>query len=131
MNFLADGDAGQCGGQGLHQVPINASFNNLQMTTPIRMDMDDRSGGCVQTWSVAGSKVALDIGFFGDGDVGQCGNTGNLSAPPDVTLRLDTDSRPGGCLQNMRLRAVGHALDAFSLSGPAQTIVDAWRTSNR
>jgi len=131
MTFIADGDAGQCGGQGAHPVPINSSFNGFQMTTPIRMDMDDRSGGCQQTWSVTGSKVAFDINFFGDGDVGQCGNAGSHSAPPNVTLRLDTDSRSGGCVQSMRLRSVGRSFEEADQSAALPSIIEAWRTLSR
>jgi hypothetical protein len=104
MVFAADGDPGQCGGQGSQPVPINASFDDVKMTTPIFMDMDNRSGGCLQTWSVTGSNVVLDINFSANGDAGQCGNAGTHTAPPDVTLKLDTDDRTGGCLQSIRLR---------------------------
>jgi hypothetical protein len=129
MVFIADGDAGQCGGQGSHQVPINPSLSGFQMTTPIRMDM--RSGGCRQTWSVTGSKVAFDLTFYGDGDVGQCGNTGSHSAPPDITIRLDTDNRPGGCVQSMRLRAVGKSFEEASQASAASNIFDAWQSVGR
>jgi hypothetical protein len=127
MTFSADGDAGQCGGQGPHQVPIADSLHSLQMTSPIRMDMDDRPGGCIQTWSVTGSRVVLDINFYGDGDVGQCGNVGSHSAPPDVSIRLDTDSRPGGCVQSIRLRRASHGFDEASQLDKLPSIIDAWR----
>jgi len=104
MLFIADGDPAQCGGQGPHPVPISDSLDSVEMTLPIVMDMDDRVGGCVQRWSVTGSRVSFDLTFYGDGDIGQCGNVGTQSAPPDISIKLDTDSRPGGCLQTLRLR---------------------------
>jgi hypothetical protein len=131
MTFTADGDAGQCGGQGPHPVPISSNLNSMQLTAPIRMDMDNRPGGCVQGWSVTGNKVLFDLDFYADGDAGQCGNAGSHSAPPNFNIRLDTDDRPGGCLQSIRLRAAGRSFvetDGSSASG-ATTIFDDFRAA--
>lgn len=128
MNFSGDGDATQCGGQGPHPVPINSSFDSLQLTTPIRMDMDNRAGGCLQVWSVTGTKILFDINFFGDGDVGQCGNIGSHSAPPTITLRVDTDNRPGGCNQSIRLRLATRGFNEATQAASPQNILDSWRS---
>jgi hypothetical protein len=124
MGFYADGDVGQCGNQGTWDVPVAASMANLAFSNTIRMDMDNRGGGCQQVWTVSGPSVVLDVNFFADGDPGQCGNIGSHTASQGrpVQIRLDTDNRSGGCLQSLRLRSAQVGFDdafvASSRSAP-------------
>lgn len=43
VSFYADGDSGQCGNQGTHEVTVGRPAT-------IRLDMDNRSGGCRQSF---------------------------------------------------------------------------------
>lgn len=108
VNFRSDGgDAGQCGNPGQRLIPVNTDSSQLQFSIPYRIDTDNRSGGCLQTFSLAGrNDVVLDVRFTADGDSGQCGNTGTFTVTPTtpVTFRIDTDNRSGGCRQAFRLR---------------------------
>ena len=106
VNFFADGDAGQCGAPGNHPFPVTAS---LQVSSPYRIDTDDRPGGCQQVFSLGGrADVGLDVEFLPTGNSGQCGNIGTFTVTSSnpVALRLDTDSRAGGCTQRFRLRGL-------------------------
>jgi hypothetical protein len=110
MSFTGTGDWGQCGNAGDQIIPIVSSPDQA-WSSPIRMDMDDRSGGCDQTFSIQGrGDVELDISFEADGDPGQCGNTGTHTVNEwnSVTLFLDTDNRSGGCRESFSLRFAGH-----------------------
>jgi len=106
VNFFADGDAGQCGAPGNHPIPVGPT---LALSSPYRIDTDNRPGGCQQVFTLSGrSDVGLDIEFLPDGDAGQCGNIGTftVTSSNSVTFRLDTDGRPGGCTQRFRLRGL-------------------------
>jgi hypothetical protein len=106
LGFFADGDPGQCGGIGTQDVPV--SRNRIVLTTPIRVDTDNRPGACIQRWSLQATDIVLDISWTSDGDPGQCGNQGAPHTVQNgyVDLRLDMDNRPGGCWQSLRLRAL-------------------------
>ena len=117
VSFTPDGDAGQCGNPGLKGIPVVpldvASFGSLYETilrsAAYRIDTDNRSGGCQQTFSLSGrNDIVLDVSFIPDGDAGQCGNAGSFTVTPSspVTFRIDTDKRGGGCRQSFRLRRV-------------------------
>jgi hypothetical protein len=109
MNFTGTGDWGQCGNAGEQIIPIITSPDQ-PWSSPIRMDMDNRPGGCDQTFVIEGRPdVELAISFEADGDPGQCGNTGThtVSSWSSVTLFLDTDSRSGGCRESFSLRFAG------------------------
>lgn len=110
--FLADGDAGQCGGTGFQAVSME------NWTNAIVIDTDNRSGGCTQQFGVFDpngivSGLTLNVNFFADGDAGQCGTPGNHPIPvgPSLSLsstyRIDTDDRPGGCQQVFSLGGRG------------------------
>jgi hypothetical protein len=106
VNFFPDGE-GQCDDPGVRAIPVNREVSGAQFSRRYRIDADGRPGGCQQVFSVEGrNDVALDILFFPDGDPGQCGNAGLHTAVvgQPVQIRIDTDDRPGGCRQMLRLR---------------------------
>lgn len=106
VNFFADGEAGQCGNPGLKVIPRSRKLARAAVSDPMRYDMDDRSGGCQQVYSLRGrNDVALQIEFLADGDAGQCGNAGVHTVFPNhpAQIRLDTDNRSGGCRLRYRL----------------------------
>jgi hypothetical protein len=118
-NFFADGDPGQCGGTGMQ----SAAMGNW--TSNVLIDTDNRSGGCQQQFGVTDPEgllpgLSLAVNFFGDGDAGQCGNSGlhpipitNITTPSLSTpYGIDTDGRSGGCWQ------------VFSLSGRSDVVMD-------
>jgi len=105
VKFVPDG-TGQCDSPGEREIPIRST--SIEWSDPYRIDTDDRRGGCQQTFTIEGrSDVALDVLFNGDADAGQCGNTGLHTAVlgQSVQLRIDTDSRRGGCIQQFNLRS--------------------------
>ena len=111
-------DSSQCLNSGRHVIPITANNTVLYMTPPIKIDTDDRRGGCAQTWSVAVDSPAIkpdyviDILFYPDDQgVDQCRNTASDPGSPltarvgsPVRIVIDTDSRYGGCRFSARLR---------------------------
>lgn len=102
------GDPSQCGNPGVHAMPISRTARTFG--SGIRIDTDNRPGGCTLTFDVArigGTYVALDIQYDADGDARQCGNTGYRWAETDrgpVKIGVDTDDRAGGCRLQLRLR---------------------------
>lgn len=106
IKFVPDGDR-QCDNPGEREIPIRRDV--IQWSSGYRIDTDNRRGGCQQTFSIEGrTDVALDVYFTGyGGDPGQCGNAGLHTAfyGQPVQLRIDTDGRPGGCLQQFNLHA--------------------------
>lgn len=108
VNFSSDGgDAGQCGTPGNRVIPVNTDSSQLNFSIPYSINTDNRGGGCLQTFYLAGrNDVVLDVSFRADGDAGQCGNTGTFTVTPSApaTFIIDTDSRGGGCRQAFRLR---------------------------
>jgi hypothetical protein len=108
FNWFGDIDASQCGYPGARTIPINGSFSSLSFTDWIRIDTDDRAGGCFEVWSVHGrSDVWLEVDFQPDGDVGQCHHFGThiVREGFPVSIALDMDGRAGGCWQRFRLRS--------------------------
>jgi hypothetical protein len=106
------GNAGQCGSVNSFPVTINNTGGPTNITG-IFDDTDDRAGYCNLAFSVAGrSNVALDVQYYADpsGSAGQCVNalpqgsfyTASVNHP--ISMGLDTDSRPGGCWLQFRLR---------------------------
>ncbi|WP_052713448.1 hypothetical protein [Streptomyces katrae] len=108
-------DPNQCGNQGEHRVPIRSDVRTFG--PGIRIDTDDRMGGCALTFAVQQTGITLvqlDFQYYADGNAGQCpnalppGSTRTVSADrgPE-TIGIDTDSRPGGCTLRLRLRIDG------------------------
>ncbi|MFG2114789.1 hypothetical protein ACGFRB_19480 [Streptomyces sp. NPDC048718] len=103
-------DHAQCGNEGVHQMPIQTGSRGFGPS--IRIDTDNRPGGCDLTFDLSSSATttSLFVGYSSDGDRAQCGNAspfpGSFS-PVDndrsVTVRIDTDDRPGGCRLQLRL----------------------------
>ena len=109
-NFYADGKVGQCNGAayGLTSAEMG------QWTPTIRMDTDDRKGGCYQQFSIYDpgnmlGGLTLQVEFSRTG-IGQCENTGLKTIPihqnwadaiekMSDAYKIDTDSRHGGCRQ--------------------------------
>ncbi|MCM0591913.1 MAG: hypothetical protein ACSI46_17095 [Gloeotrichia echinulata DVL01] len=117
VDFRPDGDPGQCGNPGLRGIPVipldvafyGPLYKTILQSIAYRIDTDNRSGGCQQTFSLSGrNDIVLDVSFTPDGDAGQCGNAGAFTVTPSspVTFRIDTDNRSGGCRQSFRLRRV-------------------------
>lgn len=105
QNFYADGDAGQCNGgaYGTHAAPLG------QWTPAMRLDTDNRGGGCYQQFSIFDPSGLLNgllvvVDFYPDGDR-QCDFPGPRYIPVGPSLhwsspyRIDTDNRSGGCQQ--------------------------------
>lgn len=109
--FWADGDPGQCNGafMGTDEVGFG------EWTHEVRIDADRRPGGCFQQFAIrdpdsvlAGLRITVD--FRPDG-VGQCDEPGNRIIPITTTgeltysprYRIDTDERPGGCLETFSI----------------------------
>ncbi|WP_329347417.1 hypothetical protein OG226_01400 [Streptomyces sp. NBC_01261] len=106
IQFNADGDPGQCGGQTGEQWAPSPDW-----TQAIRFDTDDRGGGCQLAFGVydpdstlTGSTVSYSLQPSAGGDAGQCGSYQDTYAAPILpipvfgqSVRLDTDGRPGWC----------------------------------
>lgn len=105
QSFLADGDAGQCGGMGV-------GFANFgDWTDPIRVETNNRAGGCWQSFAIVDpNKVLTGLRLFvifgANGNPAQCNNVGPKPVPISSTgpvfsdpYRIDTDDSPGGCQQ--------------------------------
>jgi len=110
--FQADGDDTQCEGQ---WGPQFAEINNF--TPDVRVNTDNRSGGCFQRFSVidpndllAGLDIRMEFGPVG-ADTGECESTFGIPATIKLTrvkdvpgwtaqIRINTDDRPEqGCYQ--------------------------------
>jgi hypothetical protein len=110
-------DLGQCQNHGIHCAGIN------QWTDEIRLDMDGRNGWCTQEFFILSEieLFTLYMDFQGDdgGDAnGQCKVTGTSKAYSEYgtgtgVIGLDTDDRPGGCLQKFMLRRGTWSIQAF------------------
>ena len=115
--FTPQGHVGQCKYPGSRAVPVVAAmadvaavWEQVPWRDPIIIDTDDRVGGCVMEFQITAPEAArapvLDIRFLPDGDPAQCPQSGDKVASPGhpAALIINTDSRPGGCLFQMRLR---------------------------
>ncbi|MFJ9828916.1 hypothetical protein ACIRSU_31770 [Streptomyces sp. NPDC101160] len=104
------GDPAQCGNQGTHRIPVSTTSRTFGPV--IRIDTDNRQGGCDLTFALSTPRgESIGVNYTSDGDRAQCGNAlppsdGSFS-PVDndreYTLRIDTDDRPGGCRLRLRL----------------------------
>ncbi|MGW4215312.1 hypothetical protein ACWEIJ_45575 [Lentzea sp. NPDC004789] len=106
VKTLDEGGNGQC-----TNAPNGMWAVNPGPTNPVRLDTDNRPGGCLLSFGIGdidGSLAGLDITYqllpSYDSQAGQCGtNWGvnhipigpSFSFGPDV--RVDTDNRPGWC----------------------------------
>ena len=120
VQFFADGNAGQCQG------PSQQWRTSPDWTLPIRLDTDDRSGGCQLAFGVRdldSQLQGLSLNFTWlptpGADAGQCGNyQGTFPIPVTQFLafsqliQIDTDHRTGFC--NL----------TFSLSGRNDVALD-------
>jgi hypothetical protein len=107
-----DSDAGQCEPKVGHITPIRAT--QLDWTHEMKIDTDDRPGGCYQEFSIGGrGDFVLDVQQWTDGDIGQCpfakpkGQFNTARGGKALILPLLPDSRPGGCWEAFRLRKLG------------------------
>ncbi|MER6411042.1 hypothetical protein [Streptomyces humidus] len=120
IQFNPDGDAGQCGGTTGQQWSSNPDF-----TRPIRIDTDNRSGGCQLAFGIydpdntlSGLSLSYRFQASPGGDAGQCGNPGTYQMPIQrfrtfgPSVRIDTDNRAGWC--NL----------AFTVSGRSDVVLD-------
>jgi|GEM_PF-3108726 len=118
--FESDGgDAGQCSylHSGVDFAPLG------DWTRRIRIDTDNRSGGCLQQFAIVDPTGLLDeielyVGF--EGAEGQCHEQGWRKIPKNRSIHdiewswpigIDADNRPGGCQQSFSLEGEGFALD--------------------
>ena len=113
VSFWGDGDATQCGNPGTHDLPRLSRDPTRETaadwTPPLKIDTDQRRGGCIERWSLRGrTDVALDIDFVPDGEAEQCGNAGAFTVTSETIaqFRIKTDEQPGGCLLRFRLRSI-------------------------
>jgi hypothetical protein len=103
ISFTPDGDAGQCGNPGQQWVTSG-------WTTPIRLDTDNRTGGCQLTFGindprldVTGLVLSYRWQVSPGGDARQCGNQDEFQVPitslqafgPEI--RVDADDKTGWC----------------------------------
>lgn len=104
ISFYPDGDAGQCGG------PTQQWTQSPGWTTTIRLDTDDRGGGCQLAFGIRDQSLnfpglALTYRWQASpgGDAGQCGNPGEFQIPITAyqvfgpTIRVNTDDKSGYC----------------------------------
>ncbi|MER7766897.1 hypothetical protein [Kitasatospora sp. NPDC096140] len=119
IRFDPDGDPAQCGGRQGDQWHVSGEWSD-----EIRLDTDDRPGGCRLAFgmfdpqNVLGS-VSVRYAWQsapGTGP-GQCGNQGDYRIPTSTTdrtfgpaIRIDTDSRPGGCTLTFLVSNTEHAV---------------------
>jgi hypothetical protein len=106
---LGDADAGQCGPTTVQELRHTDKLrvDQVPWTNEIRINTDNRPGGCFQFFKIEGrTDVALDVSFVGDGDAAQCGPVSMVTASDGhpAVIKIDTDTRPGGCRQMLRLR---------------------------
>ncbi|MEV7118374.1 hypothetical protein [Kitasatospora griseola] len=107
VRFNPEGDPGQCGGRQGEQWHPNGEW-----TDEIVLDTDDRPGGCLLAFGLFDPQNQLGSASVryawttlpGTGP-GQCANQGDYRMPASSTarvfgpsIRIDTDSRPGGCI---------------------------------
>ena len=107
VKFEYYGRQKQCDQTGEREVPASRTADDLIWTPSYRIDTDEREGGCSLEFSVHGrTDIVLDIEMYADGDPGQCPDRGLFTATiaQPITVRIDTDERPGGCYQRLRLR---------------------------
>jgi hypothetical protein len=116
VSYSAAGDIGQCGVNGGGFIG-DQWVPALNWSIPIRVDTDNRRGGCELAFGIRGDSSAL-LGLrmtyrwnvVGDGDPTQCGNPGEFAMPINGSsfpgaphpgfgsrILLDTDDRPGRC----------------------------------
>ena len=113
VSFWGDGDSTQCGNPGTHDIPRltrdPVRDQTSDWTLPLRIDTDQRRGGCHERWALRGrTDVALDIDFVPDGEAEQCGNAGpfTITSETGAQFRIKTSDQPGGCLLRFRLRSI-------------------------
>ena len=102
INFYPDDEPRQCGQPGKRDIPISVDLQTPNWSDPMRIDTDDRRGGCVQEYTIEGrGDVALYIQYEGDHDATQCNAFGHglmkITRGNPAKIRIDTDSRTGGC----------------------------------
>ncbi|MFI7359990.1 hypothetical protein ACIBTP_39460 [Streptomyces avidinii] len=106
------GNPAQCGNQGTHQMPIQRTSRAFGPS--IRIDTDNRPGGCVLTFALSSptATMGIEVDYSSDGNRGQCGNALPFPGLPSVVdnsgavrIVIDTDDRPGGCQLQLRLRS--------------------------
>jgi hypothetical protein len=113
VSYWGDGDATQCGNPGTHDIP-RLTRDPVRETAadwspPLKLDTDQRRGGCHQRWAMRGrTDVALDIDFVPDGEAEQCGNAGPFTVTGETMaqFRIKTTDQNGGCLLRFRLRSI-------------------------
>lgn len=111
-------NTGQCGSGAAYPVLYGSQGAEAETwTRPIRMDMDNRSGGCTQQFGIYDPTGAVSGAVFKvnlTGDAGQCGNQGVRTIPLSSiyssnwstwssSYTLDTDNRTGFCTQTFSL----------------------------
>jgi hypothetical protein len=121
--FVGDADISQCNGRAYGK--IVTAYDHW--SSPIRIDTDNRSGGCLFKLAVIDPHDLLrgwgiSLFFEPTGDPGQCGGIGAHDVQKvrfegqitsSDTLRFDTDDRPGGCRLRFRVSGRGPALAIY------------------
>lgn len=106
VKLVDEGGNGQCIGSSTGQWTTNPN-----PTSPIRLDTDNRSGGCQLSFgigdidgSLAGLKVTYQLMPHVGSHSGQCGSNWAVNEIPigssftfGPEVRVDSDSRPGWC----------------------------------
>jgi hypothetical protein len=116
-NFLGWGDLGQCGygAGGVFYGSQGAEAGTW--TQPVRMDMDNRSGGCTQEFGLYdpfGQLAGLQLKVNFGGTANQCWNQGIRTVPISSSFSsswsnwssvyaLDTDDKAGYCTQTFSI----------------------------
>lgn len=109
LSYLkASDNKGQCNNS--KSTVMKAKLN--KWTKSVRLDTDNRDGGCYQSFSIYDPKSELKglnlvVDYVSDGDTeGQCGNIGEQTVPLNSNLKnakwtspifIDTDDRYGAC----------------------------------
>ena len=128
MSNYFTGSAGEDGGAPGQQCPtagtqIAPVVRTIDDARKVQTQFDFRPaegpGGCALVFKVLGSGPTFSINYVGNGDWNQCG--GRTPVPPfsvgvqtigvhgrdSVTIAIDTDNRPGGCLLQMQMSPPG------------------------
>ena len=117
IEFIPDGHPGQCAGPTQQWVAAGS------WSTPIRIDADGRTGGCLLAFGVQDANVGFTYRWVTTGgNPVQCGNQGLYNAPETTPatfgsrIRINTDDRGGGCFLILALESASWLIDVFYLA---------------
>jgi hypothetical protein len=113
-NYLGWGDLGQCGYGAPGLLYGAQGFKADTWTNPVRMDTDNRSGGCTQQFGLydpSGRLSGLQLKVTFSGTANQCWDQGTRTVPVSspfgpvwsTSYGIDTDDKAGYCIQTFSI----------------------------